>query len=306
MCYLVTMKYAAGRVPALDATPWPAPARIELAASPTGDPAISWDPDDLYNVVPSPDGGDLLRDFVRLTRPHRRGPDLGPAVSAFAKRWGTLGQCSVGVCGWQHPPMRFGSVPRLPDRSPVGGPAFERLDEWLRLAKTVNALVRTGMRLREDDPGDPADWELIYWPGRRPVPDGQDAKDRAARIEYDRLDWALGVSRWLVASHVQPIVLWDGAAIAHVMRVGGLQGGLAVEVVAAVTGSVQWLDCVDCHTMFPRLREPSGPPRCDECGDARRSGRFQETRRRDPDFREKEAQRLRAYRARRQSSGGGS
>src|SRR3990172_4617973 len=128
------MKYGANRFPALGVAPWPAPARIELAASPTGDPGISWDPDKLRAVVPGPDGGDLLRDFVRLTRPRKRGPGLGPAVVAFATRWGTLGQCSSSPCGWTHPPMRFASLPGLPHRLPVGGPAFERLDEWLRVA----------------------------------------------------------------------------------------------------------------------------------------------------------------------------
>jgi hypothetical protein len=282
---------------------------------PTGT-ALTWDPyvdGGLAEVAPLPDD-DLLDRVAALARPMPV-PTLAAAVLRIARSDGPLSWCSTcanlhrDAAGIRWRMARPGPLRRGRSIS------SEPLSDWVATAAHINALRRVIAKLRDGRPGDPADWQELRPPTvglRRDLVDGSgDPLD----VEWERREPDLGdvarersaiaghLSRWLFACEVGPAVRWDGDDAEPGRSSGSLLGELGVRLVDELVAGAFVVTCSGtvrgqaCRVTWRLRREvaAAGLRLCRRCDDTRRTAKHRGQW--SPDQRAKEAARVAAYRA---------
>lgn len=269
-------------------------------------------------VDPKPE---MLIEFVGLARPNV----TDGRILEYAQTWGMLELCPEGLPRTHDVnliPSSLGLGASLHVRSHcqrggMGEP--ERLEWWRYWAAQAAALAQIIASLRSSRLAASQDWETLRRPGPWAV--GEDW-ERTLRLVGEPLDQMfVSASRsqmqqrrlvgrtldaWLLLADVRPKISWTSVRPVIEFRPAGLFGTLGLQLVFAAAEIDGFELCYGCHApIVPRRR--LGPrdlhiycQHCREEGRPSREANEARYRRRsaDPEFRQREAQRQRARRAR--------
>lgn len=216
-------------------------------------------------------GPGLLEGFVGL------GSATNQEIRDFALAWGVLELCEHGLPRSHRPdPWPAGSGPR--GCRPIGwrddaegfqyGMFVEPTPVWRRLAARMRAALLVAAAVREGEPIPADQWRLLAQAGHRysaaPNPD-----PNAALVGV----WAV-VNDWQHYGRVGTIcysVDYAGAGplteLVAAISGAGLAGGLALQLLAKLTGTDPFAFCSACGKLYSPERKPRRGERryCDPC-----------------------------------------
>jgi hypothetical protein len=275
-----------------------------------------------WRVIHAQGGSDqsaMLGDFVDLADASDE-----HAFGRYAQCWGMLGLCAHGLPATHDKTTLPESLAR-PGRSITFDAGLgenrcmisflgrEPIATWRYWARQARALLVVCARLAAGQPGGDAEWDELRAPGpwTRDWP--------AAPLTIPSVEDFLGpptaalqrhaagetLQHWLALAGVGLTVSWTGATPDMAWRSGGLFGALGMKLLLAASRVDGWALCAGCgkpHVPSRQARRGSGRF-CSDCRTAKvpartRASRRYDARRTDPAFRQRERERLRAYRER--------
>lgn len=216
------------------------------------------------------------------------------------------------------------------DRCVVSFFESEPIATWRYWAGQARALLVVSARLAAGQPGGDAEWAELQapgpwarnWPPAEPLTfaaRGSDGKERsfhsleevfgthtmAQVVALQRRSAGETLQHWLTLAGVGLTVSWKGASPDMTWRSGGLFGALGMKLLLAASRVEGWALCTGCaKPHIPSRQARRGAGRfCADCRVANvpartRASRRYDARRTDPAFRQRERERLRAYRER--------
>lgn len=216
------------------------------------------------------------------------------------------------------------------DRCVVSFLVREPIATWRYWAGQARALLMVSARLAAGQPGGDAEWAELQapgpwardWPPAEPftfAARGPDGKERsfhsleeffgppttAQTVAMQRRSAGDTLQHWLTLAGVGLTVSWRGTSPDMAWRSGGLFGALGMKLLLAASRVDGWALCTSCakpHVPSRQARRGAGRF-CADCRVANvpartRATRRYDARRTDPAFRQRERERLRAYRER--------
>ena len=223
----------------------------------------------------------LLEQFARL---HSLD---GAAIARFAGRWGFLHTCSHGIAAghWRvAAPATLGAANftlEIPDD--CHPQPREPFSVWRYWSSQAWGLLSAATRLRDGGRPSAAAWAALHQPGpwidrERVVASSTAAADWMRRqvegslpIEVERDAIALAATSWLRLAGVGLEVRWESGHPDVAMRVGGLFGGIGLQVALALGDVDGWGVCDGCGT-FHIPRRPQAAGRRSFCESCRETG----------------------------------
>jgi len=256
---------------------WPAPARIDL------DPEqqwLDWRGGARPTLVRARRdlSEKLLERFVRLADAPTE------EIVEFARRWGLLGSHDLG----NYPDLldraedvRDDVVAHLAGLTQWRGKGREPVAAWRCWSQHAGALLRVSDALRQGQVGRPHDITVLChpsptadtWPdvaGLQPRWFRQpDYAPPASTLRNHRELVEVFTERWVHAGHVRPTLRWTANARTVELAGRGLMGALAVNLLAAVHGTISLAVCSGCSGLYLPTRTPRETQRhfCERCRD---------------------------------------
>ena len=205
----------------------------------------------------------------------------GPQIRAYARRWGILGICKHGL-----PSSHAGNEGGTPRCQPLRREdltwrfdGWEPLGRWRHFARQARAMLNLAASLHADQPGQPADWQVVVHHPTQPVPWWH----RSVEAEWILLSDVVGA--WIQIGDVRPVMARGPTQGRH-MEFGSsaagprLFGTLACQLLFTITRVTGVAVCSACAAIYTPTRQPRPDQRC-YCPSCRAGGVPQRDAQRD-------------------------
>lgn len=200
--------------------------------------------------------GKILLEFANLSigDPERQRED----VLAFAYRYGVLELCHHGQ-PYRHMIRGHGIICKPAGREP--------LQVWFQFAREVAAILRISAKLRRDERGASADWEVLF-PSRH---------ESVAKMALQGLRFLIAakVDTWLRDNGVYPQLYWGEEGPAIRLSGDSVLAAVARQLAFEVAGMGGLVFCANCKELCEPKLTKSGKRRrprmdrlywCQNCG----------------------------------------
>jgi hypothetical protein len=222
------------------------------------DGRLFWQPVERYRTVKPT--VETFTQFVGLAEASDR------EILSYAQKWGVLNLCEKH----SFPSSHDRQCRAMERRVRQGG---EPLSEWRRFSRSAGAVVRIGLQLDENKPGNVDAWNALRADPAFVLLTMDTEMLEARRIPQvvaaEKAVIASVVNEWLQMGNVRPRLTWNAGEPAVSLAggvTGGLFGALAVQLLER-TGDYLIASCSGCRMFYhPEKKPRSGQDRyCQTC-----------------------------------------